>query len=295
MPTRYSQVDRLARLLLLQAPTYPSAQTLSPSARADPGFRKELCERVMQLDFDCLPNWGIDGLRNPSQVTKQNWFFLDRAFRRKALLRFRCLDTARLQTVLSSAVEYVIGATCPILGIGIYGSYLYGSSQQFRDLDVLVLIESPTDVAVDAVRCSDERLPYALRIDGAPTVCTTELGLTIIGRKALNRGNHSFIVTEAALLDSTITLSIGQCIDAPPLTPFLLTLNARKLVKWALGEIFVEPAKTLNLLDQVVRQRNMMCRQYTGIPFKGVSEMHYFQQSRTELTTDLTARLVLQP
>ncbi|MBN1313148.1 MAG: hypothetical protein JXB30_17195 [Anaerolineae bacterium] len=269
MSATYYEIDNFAKTLLLEAPNHRNLLNSYQPDSSDPDFVRELHDRVMNLSFDCLPNWGINGLRDCNEIAKQNWFFLDPQQFSKAWFRYRCLDHALLRLVIASALEDILGIRVPILGIGVYGSYLYGQDDHFDDIDVLVIVDSSVDVALDAIRYRDRRLSRITRAPCEPECVTNELGMTIIGETALNSNNHSFIVTEAALLDATITLSSGLCINVPPLTPFLMALNARKLVKWAASEILDNPTKTLSLIDQAAKLRTMMYHQFPSMEFRG--------------------------
>jgi hypothetical protein len=291
MPTTCYQIDNLAKTLLIEAPNHHTLLGLHEAACSDPCFLTELRDRVINLNFDCLPNWGIDGLRDPNDITKQNWFFFDPKSANKALFRYHCLDHEQLRAIISSALQDILGSQPAILGIGVYGSYLYGHYDHFRDIDAIVIAETATDIALDAIRYRDRRLAQIFRTSSHLRFDAYELGMTIIGQKALNRNNHSFIVTEAALLDTTITLSLGLCINAPPLTPFLIALNARKLVKWALSELLNDPIKTINLIDQAVKLRTMMHLQFPIIRFQGGDAPGFDWTSLTEQVADTTSLL----
>jgi predicted nucleotidyltransferase len=288
MSTMCHQIDSLAKTLLITAPHYPNLSDIYEVDCSDTLFLAELRDRVMDIIFDCLPNWGIDGLRDPKDITKQNWFFLDPKSADKAMLRYHCLDHGQLLAVISSALQDILGIESAVLGIGIYGSYLYGHFDDFRDIDVIVIAETTTDVALDAIRYRDRRLAQVFLAPCHLKFSTNELGMTIIGRSALNRRNHSFIVTEAALLDTTITLSSGLCINAPPLTPFLMTLNARKLVKWAISELLSNPIKTINLIDQALRLRTMMYLQFPSFRFQSDGILRFTWPSLMEQVTNTT-------
>jgi hypothetical protein len=70
------------------------------------------------------------------------------------------------------------------------------------------------------------------------------------------------------LVDVATGVSVGQCVSAPLLTPFVILKNAQKLIGWGGANVLKAPKKALGLIDQVIRQRNWMIAQYKEISFK---------------------------
>ncbi|MEA5418051.1 hypothetical protein VB712_02370 [Spirulina sp. CCNP1310] len=235
----------------------------------DKDFLQDLCNRVAYVDFDYIPNWGINGLRaNIAGLKNQNWYRSTQYFKDKASRRFCMINHQRLQSILQEAVQDIIQSEATIQGYSIYGSYLYGHDEEFDDIDILLIVQSASNLALDALRYRHDDLKNVFAKPFETFDTSKMIGLTIISQDTLTTNNQSPIVTEAALLDVATGISFGQCVSAPLLTPFVILKDAQKLIGWGGSNVLKAPKKTLNMLDQAIRMRKWMVDIYSEIAFK---------------------------
>ncbi len=244
------KIDQEAKRLLL------SGQEIDPAAS------EEVRQRILDIAFDCTPNWGIRGFKvsDNHAKTSRNWYTSDdEEVRIRAAIRQQNIDEEALRITIQQAVSDIVGSSARVAGFGIYGSYLYREvDQPPEDLDVLVLVDDVTGVALDALRYRVSNIRNNLIDEKLFSPQTNDLGLTIISKDQFNPYNQSMIITDAALLDVSTTYSYGVQVDAPTPPPFVIIHNAEKLVGWGLSSLGSKQTSTASRFNEALRMRALV-------------------------------------
>lgn len=234
---------------------------------------EEVRQRILDIPFDCTPNWGIRGIKTADNHAKMshNWYTVnDEEVNSRAAMRQQNIDEEALQTTIQQAVSDIVGSSAEVAGFSIYGSYLYReAAQPPEDLDVLVLIDDVTGIALDALRYRVPNIRDNLIDEKLFSPQTNDLGLTIISKEQFNPYNQSMIVTDAALLDTSTTYSYGIQVDAPTPPPFVMIHNAEKLVGWGLSSLGSKQTSTASRFNEALRMRDLVA---TTSPHLGLEE-----------------------
>lgn len=240
-----------------------------------PEIVESIKSRVIDLRFDCTPNWGINGVREANITTKKNWYFRDPSARKVAEDRYRNLDQDKLKFILDGAVRDMIGPKANLIGYGLYGSYFYRRNALLpEDIDILLITDNTRCVAFDALKYRSSGLKDIFINKSKFRPKTDEIGITIVSEDELRPNNASFIVNDASLLDISTTFSQGKTVNAPPLPPFILIQNAQKIINWGISSILSKPFSLLGRIDEAIRMRQMVLEEYPHVGFDkfGVEE-----------------------
>jgi predicted nucleotidyltransferase len=244
--------------------------------------------RVMEIPFDCTPNWGVIGTQSANNGWKHNWYTRDRRVRKRAEERIDNIDFGLLDNFVTDATKNLTSPEAEVAGFGIYGSYLYREAiHPPDDLDILVIAKGVQGVVLDSLRYRNDQL-QKIFLDKALTVPRTkEMGLTIISEEQFHPKNRSYIVTDAALLDTSTTYSHNIQVQAPRLSPFVITLNALKLVHWGLSTLPVAPISTTSRIDEAIRMREMVIDENPQLGLRPFDVMDYIPDSSRRMVTGL--------
>lgn|GEM_PF-5597385 len=247
-------IDEAAREVLLKG-----AYTMPVDFDLD--VRNQVRDRVLDIPFDCTPNWGINGVTPANNLGKMasNWYLQDQEFATRLTQRVANVNEPKLTKVVETATKDIVGEDLNFLGYSIYGSYLYGEeTTPPEDLDVLVIVDDIEGIALDALRYRHNGLKDVFHDPSKHSPRVNDLGLTIVSKDQLRPGNLSLVVTDAALLDVSTTHSYGHQVEAPEPPPFLLIGNAHKVVGWGLSLIGDDPTSTARRLDESLKMRSFV-------------------------------------
>lgn len=255
--------------------------------------RRAVRDRVLDIPFDCTPNWGINGVTTADNLGKNasNWYLQDPEFEARLIQRVANVDKTKLSKVVESATRDVVDDNLRLLGYSIYGSYLYGEyPTPPQDLDVLVIIDDIEGIALDALRYRYSRLKDVFHDPDTHTPRFNDLGLTIISKDQLTPSNLSLIVTDAALIDVSTTYSYQHQVEAPEPPPFLLIGNAHKLVGWGLSLIGDDPNSTARRLDESLKMRRFVEKKNPnlGLPKFRLEDYLPSSEELTSITSENT-------
>lgn len=252
---REFEIDALAQACLIGS----KSKLVQEEELDNPALVDEVRHRILTINFDCTPNWGIHGIRAANNVPKKNWYLRDPEVAETARERYNNLDITVLKEVLGRATKDVLGENFCVVGFGIYGSYIYRRGEVLPgDLDVLILADGAKEVAVDALRYRSSDLRGIYKNPGLITTSTDELGLSVVSVDSFNPKNVSYIVTDCALLDISTTISHDLQVDAAPLPPYILIQNAMKIVRWGVSVLLDKPQTLVSRMDEALRMRQML-------------------------------------
>ncbi|MDQ3099485.1 MAG: hypothetical protein M3Q44_07105 [bacterium] len=153
------EIDQIALQCLIDDP----ASVMLPESVDSRDIADQVRHRIVKIEFDCTPNWGIRGIQQADNSQKRNWYFRDLQSRKTAQERYANIDLLRLEDIVSHANEDLVDTQSRVVGLGLYGSYFYRRNALLpEDLDVLVITEGTPNVAIDALRyrSSDLRRIY---------------------------------------------------------------------------------------------------------------------------------------
>lgn len=256
-------IDRASERLLLSKTNAEVIDVDLPSE-----IVKTIKSRVIDIRFDCTPNWGINGLKDAENAAKKNWYFRDPSAKKVAEDRHGNIDQKRLKPILESAVKDMVGPSASLVGYGLYGSYFYRRNALLpEDIDILLITGNTRCVAFDALKYRSSELKDIFINKSKLRPKTDEIGITIVSEDELRPDNASFIVADAALLDISTTFSQGKTVDAPPLPPFIVIQNAQKIINWGISSILSKPFSLLSRIDEAIRMRQMVLEEYPHVGF----------------------------
>ncbi len=256
--------------------------------------RNTVRDRVLDIPFDCTPNWGINGVVVANNLGKaaSNWYLQNPEYEARLTQRVANIDKNKLSRVVQIATRDIIDDNLNILGYSIYGSYLYGESTiPPEDLDVLVIIDDIEGIALDALRYRYSNLKDVFHDPNIHTPRVNDLGLTIVSKDQLRPSNLSLVVTDAALIDVSTTHSYYHQVEAPEPPPFLLIGNAHKLVGWGLSLIGDDPRSTARRLDESLKMRNFVDKKNPNLALPKFKLEEYLSPS--ENLTSITNENIL--
>ncbi len=276
------------KVLVGQGDTLPSL---------DKNIANDVRGRLMTIGFDCTPNWGIKGTRDSKNAVKRNWYLRDPQQRQAAIERYKNIDPEKVKPILAQAVSDFVGVDAQLIGFGMYGSYFYRRNALLpEDLDIFVLVDGVRNVAIDALRYRDTSLKD-IYINKAKIIPKSdEFGISIVSTDCLRPDNPSYVITDCSLVDISTTFSHGQMVDAKDLPPFVISLNAQKIVHWGISSILDKPFSLLSRIDEAIRMRNMLLTDHpeieldkfaieNSLPSKedillGMNDAHFLEMSR---------------
>ncbi len=251
----YAEIDRLAESALMASGDENWSKG-DPVTGDSPNL---ISTRVMEIPFDCTPNWGIHGLTRANNDIKGNWYRRDPEIDERYRKRVRNVNTQKLGHVVLEAIGDIVGGGASVLGYSFYGSYLYREAYSPpEDLDVIVIVKSDMQIAYDALRYRSKGLKSVFFDRSYPIPSTDDMGLTIISENVVTPSNRSYIVTDSALLDTSTTYSVGRQITADQIPPFVLMHNAQKILRWGISTLQDKPTSTLSRIDEAFRMRDMV-------------------------------------
>jgi predicted nucleotidyltransferase len=276
-------VDQAAEFALASGKT-----SVQPSPEDGECDLEAIKQRVMDVPFDCTPNWGIIGTQSANNGWKHNWYTRDRRIRERAEDRINNIDFGLLNDFVTDATKYLTSSEAEVAGFGVYGSYLYREAvYPPDDLDILVIAKGVQGVVLDSLRCRNDQLQQVFRDRALSVLRTKEMGLTIISEEQFHPKNRSYIVTDAALLDTSTTYSHNMQVQAPRLSPFVITLNALKLVHWGLSTISDAPISTSSRIDEAMRMREMVIDENPQLGLRPFEIMDYMPDSSRRMVAGL--------
>lgn len=256
-------IDRASEKLLLGKTSKDVVELDLPSEIVE-----SIKSRIIDIKFDCTPNWGINGLRETDKITKNNWYFRDPSAKKVAEDRYGNIDQEKLKPILEGAVRDMVGSNASLIGYGLYGSYFYRRNALLpEDIDILLITGNIRCIAFDALKYRSSELKDIFINKSKLRPKTDEIGITIISEDELRPDNASFIVSDAALLDISTTFSQGKAINAPSLPPFIVIQNAQKIVNWGISSILSKPFSLLSRIDEAIRMRQMVLEEHPHVGF----------------------------
>jgi hypothetical protein len=250
-----NEIDTLAKnFLIAKKTTFSKYDGIDNKKTID-----EIKDRILTVNFDCTPNWGIEGVTDVDRTPKMNWYLRDPEIAAIAQERYNNLDTRLLRKILVRATNDLAGNEVNMIGFGIYGSYIYRKNGLTpEDLDVFVITDSDIDVEMDALRYRASDLTQIFKDQSLAKISSNELGLSIISSNFFNKKTRSYMVTDCALLDISTTISHESQVKAKPLPPYIIIQNAIKMVNWGVSAILYKPQTLTSRLDEAIRMRNML-------------------------------------
>lgn len=257
-------LNKAAEKILLSCPTNVSEVQLS----IPEDFKESVRARVLELCFDCTPNWGIEWVQDSEWVEKRNWYFLDPYAKMIASERLNNIDIGKLSQIVNRVVKDIVDEHEEVSGFGLYGSYFYRRNSLLpEDLDIFMIVKNSSNVTLDALRYEDPDLRKIYKNKAKQSPASQEIGFSIVSEDALNPITQSYIVTDCALLDTSTTLSHWKTVKTKPLPPFLLIQNAQKIIRWWIASILSKPFSLLSRIDEAIRMRKMVIVQFPMISF----------------------------
>ena len=218
----------------------------------------EIRNRVLNITFDCTPNWGI--LWAKETLQKENWYFLDNKLKNNYYERIKLLNVKKIEELLYTALENIIWKKLKIEWFSIYWSFLYSLDNIINDLDVLILISWKNWITYDALK-----YPFDKNLNlffNSFNINKDELWLTIISIDELNKNNKNYIITDSALVDKWTTFNVWKWINSLQIPDFIINQNSQKLINWGISSLYNSNETILKRISESLFMRDYMIKRW---------------------------------
>ena len=218
----------------------------------------EIRNRVLNITFDCTPNWGI--LWAKESLQKENWYFLDNKLKNNYYERIKLLNVKKIEELLYTAFENIIWKKLKIEWFSIYWSFLYSLDNIINDLDVLILISWKNWITYDALK-----YPFDKNLNlffNSFNINKDELWLTIISIDELNKNNKNYIITDSALVDKWTTFNVWKWINSLQIPDFIINQNSQKLINWGISSLYNSNETILKRISESLFMRDYMIKRW---------------------------------
>lgn len=218
----------------------------------------EIRNRVLNITFDCTPNWGI--LWAKESLQKENWYFLDNKLKNNYYERIKLLNVKKIEELLYTALENIIWKKLKIEWFSIYWSFLYSLDNIINDLDVLILISWKNWITYDALK-----YPFDKNLNlffNSFNINKDELWLTIISIDELNKNNKNYIITDSALVDKWTTFNVWKWINSLQIPDFIINQNSQKLINWGISSLYNSNETILKRISESLFMRDYMIKRW---------------------------------
>ena len=218
----------------------------------------EIRNRVLNITFDCTPNWGI--LWAKESLQKENWYFLDNKLKSNYYERIKLLNVKKIEELLYTALENIIWKKLKIEWFSIYWSFLYSLDNIINDLDVLILISWKNWITYDALK-----YPFDKNLNlffNSFNINKDELWLTIISIDELNKNNKNYIITDSALVDKWTTFNVWKWINSLQIPDFIINQNSQKLINWGISSLYNSNETILKRISESLFMRDYMIKRW---------------------------------
>ena len=218
----------------------------------------EIRNRVLNITFDCTPNWGI--LWAKESLQKENWYFLDNKLKNNYYERIKLLNVKKIEELLYTALENIILKKLKIEWFSIYWSFLYSLDNIINDLDVLILISWKNWITYDALK-----YPFDKNLNlffNSFNINKDELWLTIISIDELNKNNKNYIITDSALVDKWTTFNVWKWINSLQIPDFIINQNSQKLINWGISSLYNSNETILKRISESLFMRDYMIKRW---------------------------------
>ena len=216
----------------------------------------EIRNRVLNITFDCTPNWGI--LWAKESLQKENWYFLDNKLKNNYYERIKLLNVKKIEELLYTALENIIWKKLKIEWF--YWSFLYSLDNIINDLDVLILISWKNWITYDALK-----YPFDKNLNlffNSFNINKDELWLTIISIDELNKNNKNYIITDSALVDKWTTFNVWKWINSLQIPDFIINQNSQKLINWGISSLYNSNETILKRISESLFMRDYMIKRW---------------------------------